>query len=163
VGQALIIQDLVTDSPVERTIEKLRGFIADHHGEISSIDAQHVRIKLGGDGSFFRRQGERQIRLLMDLRFEEERASSTNERRTARARTKIRVEINPLKGRDRRHSDALARARNLLISLRAYLMATELAPKVEADTDPEPRGDSGIWRFLPFMNSGNNRPPVDDR
>ena len=59
----LIIQDLVTDSPVERSIEKLRGFIADHHGEISSIDAQHVRIKFGGEGSFFRRQGERQIRL----------------------------------------------------------------------------------------------------
>ena len=117
--QALIVQDLVTDSPVERTIEKLRGFIADHHGEISSIDAQHVRIKLGGDGSFFRRQGERQIRLLMDLRFEEERASHTGDRRTTRARTKIRVEINPLKGRDRRRSNALARARQLLISLRS--------------------------------------------
>jgi diguanylate cyclase (GGDEF)-like protein/PAS domain S-box-containing protein len=162
-GQALIIQDLVTDSPTDRTIEKLRGFIADHHGDISSIDAQHVRIKLGGDSSFFRRQGERQIRLLMDLRFEEEGGSPSSERRTTRARTKIRVEINTLKGRDRRHSDAIARARNLLISLRAYLMATELAPKVEADTDPEPKEGGGLWRFMPFFGNARGGQPADDR
>ncbi len=94
----LIIQDLVTDSPVERTIEKLRGFIADQHGDISSIDAQHVRIKLGGDGSFFRRQGERQIRLSMDLQFEEDRASPTSDRRTTLREPRSTSKSTPSRG-----------------------------------------------------------------
>ena len=39
------------------------------------------------------------------------------------AGTRISVTINPQKSRDRRRSDAAERARRLLVSLRAYLMA----------------------------------------
>ncbi len=43
-------------------------------------------------------------------------------------------------------------------------MATELAPKVEADTDPVPSKDGGgLWRFLPFFGNSNSGQPVDDR
>ncbi|HEX3656948.1 MAG TPA: diguanylate cyclase [Pirellulales bacterium] len=131
-GAALLVQDLITESPIDRTVEKLRGFIADHHGEIVKVDGRHMRIKLGYDGDLFGRKSDRPARLVIDLEFSEEHSAKPGERRSGVARTRIHVELNPQRQRDRRKPEVLARCRQLLISLRAYLMATEAAPKIEA-------------------------------
>jgi diguanylate cyclase (GGDEF)-like protein/putative nucleotidyltransferase with HDIG domain len=131
-GTALLVQDLLTESPIDRTVEKLRGFIADHHGEIVSVDGRHMRIKLGAEGAIFSRKSERQARLVVDMDFSEEQSAKSTERRPGMARTRIHVEINPQRNRERRNAEVLARGRQVLISLRAYLMASEAAPKIEA-------------------------------
>jgi hypothetical protein len=43
-------------------------------------------------------------------------------------RTRIRVSISPRKNRDRRRPDVSGRAREVLVSFRSYLMATEDDP-----------------------------------
>jgi len=125
-------------------VEKLRGFIADHHGEIVSVDGRRMRIKLGNDGALFSRKSDRPARLVLDLEFSEENSSKQGERRGGLARTRIHVEINPQRQRERRKPEVLARCRQLLISLRAYLMASEAAPKIEAA--PRSSGPAGGGR-----------------
>jgi hypothetical protein len=51
-------------------------------------------------------------------------------------RTRIHVTVSPRRNRDRRRDDVTARAREVLVSFRAYLMAAEeeVAPSVGALT-----------------------------
>jgi diguanylate cyclase (GGDEF)-like protein len=154
----LLSQTLVTQSPIDRSIEKLRGFIADHHGEILSIDGHDVQIRLGGGvGLFGRRSTDREIGLLMHLRFEEERGVINEDKRGGLTKTRIHLEIRPQKNRDRRKADAVERAKQLLISFRSYLMAQEVSARVQATPEPE---YTGIQWVLSWFRSP---PPVDDR
>jgi diguanylate cyclase (GGDEF)-like protein/putative nucleotidyltransferase with HDIG domain/PAS domain S-box-containing protein len=141
----LLSQELVTQSPGERTLDKLRGFISDHHAEVLTVEENEVTIRVGKSSSLFsRREGDREIALLMWLRVTEEKSETTEERRTGLARTRIALEIRPVKSRDRRKQDAIDRAKQLLTSLRSYLMATEVSARVQA----EPADDSGLWGAL---------------
>ena len=144
-GDILLSQELVTQSPAERTLDKLRGFISDHHAEVLSVDENVVQIKLGRGGSpFVRRSGDREIQLLMFLHLVEEQSPSVEGRRGTLPRTRITLEIRPVKNRDRRKADAIERATQLLTSLRSYLMATEISARVQA----EPLEESGLWSAL---------------
>jgi diguanylate cyclase (GGDEF)-like protein len=152
----LLSQQLVTQSPIDRSIEKLRGFIADHHAEIVAIDGNDVKVKMAtGGGALGRRDSDRQIVLMMQLRFKEERLATSD--RGGLMRTRIDLEIRPLKNRDRRRADAVERAKQQLISLRSYLMAHEISARVQAQPDPElgPIGWVLSWFRAPE--------PVDDR
>jgi diguanylate cyclase (GGDEF)-like protein/putative nucleotidyltransferase with HDIG domain len=167
-GHLLLAQDLVTQSPIDRSIEKLRGFIADHHGEVVSTDGTRVQIKLGGHkGSLFGANNTAsQVRLLMDLTFTEDRGESPepgDRRQGGLVKTRIHCEISPQKSRDRRKLDAVAHARQMLISLRSYLMAMEAAPRMEVDTSPEPSALSRAasfflpWKRKRFTESRDDR------
>jgi hypothetical protein len=60
-----------------------------------------------------------------------------------RSRTLIHVVIRPQRARDRRQRDALERARQLLVSLKAYLVAQEfdmLQGAAQADDPQKGRG-----------------------
>ncbi|MHB1036452.1 MAG: diguanylate cyclase [Pirellulales bacterium] len=117
-------QDLVTAVPLKMAIEKLRGFVADHHAQIISIKGVDVRLRMDDErASATRRNAERAIGFLVDLRFEEQIASTPGARSVAR--TKIHVVITPQTERDRRQSNLADRARQVLISFRSYLMASE--------------------------------------
>jgi diguanylate cyclase (GGDEF)-like protein len=117
-------QELVTAVPISVAIEKLRGFVSDQQAEILSIDQRQVQLRMGGNrGFFFRRRGDRQIPLLVDLRFLEDAAAGGSY--LGRGRTRIHVEIRTQRTRDRRKSQALHRARQLMTSFRAYLMASD--------------------------------------
>ena len=63
-------------------------------------------------------------------------------------RTRIYVSIAPRKARDRRRSDAVARAQQVLISFRSYLMATP-----EEEEGPPPEGKLGKVKhaLLPWL------------
>ncbi|HEX4128895.1 MAG TPA: diguanylate cyclase [Pirellulales bacterium] len=157
-ADVLLSQLLVTQSPIDRSIEKLRGFIADHHAEIASIDGNDVVVKIGkGGGLLSRRTGDRDVRLLMQLRFEEERLPITEERRGGMTRTRIAFEIRPVKHRDRRKADAVERAKQILISFRSYLMASELSARVQADPDPE----TGLLDWIASWFGGGSKPSAD--
>ncbi len=124
-------RDLVTPVPVKMAIEKLRGFVADHQAKIVAIDNNNVRLEIDDRPvGRLRRFTDRPVVFRIDLCFVEEQLHS--ERLTngqpigATTRTKIKVVVSPRKERDRRRRDVMARARDVLMSFRSYLMASEL-------------------------------------
>jgi diguanylate cyclase (GGDEF)-like protein len=150
--QQLLEQVLLTPVPVKMAIEKLRGFVADHQAKIVKIDGNLIRLEIDDKHpGRLRRFTDRPVTFGVELRFEEERfqkdadsTSRANENPPPNGpscggvlRTKIRVRIGPKRNRDRRRRDVLDRAREVLVSFRSYLMATEEEP-----TSPQ----GALWR-----------------
>lgn len=137
---------LTSEAPLAVCIEKLRGFVADHHAVIESSDGDSFRVRVGDEGtSFFRRMTDRPVALVMDLQFidvESERHRPADRRRYGNARTRINLTIAPKRNRDRRQVQLQERARQLLLSLRSYLMAAEWDPAADSMTASAEIGDS---------------------
>ncbi len=124
----LIEQVLVTPVPIKIAIEKLRGFVADHRAKIVKIDGNHVRLEIDDKHpGRLRRLTDRPVTFCVDLRFEEERIHKdpTDPSSGGLLRTKIQFSISTRKNRDRRRNDVSNRARQVLVSFRSYLMASE--------------------------------------
>ncbi|MCA9208108.1 MAG: diguanylate cyclase [Planctomycetales bacterium] len=119
-------QTLITRVPFDVAIEKLRGFIADHEGELTSVQEKSLAIKIEGDNTpLRRRRSDRAVPFMVELEFEgDDNASSSG-----LTQTRIHVVIRPLRSRDRRKGDIEERARLVLSSLKSYLMATECSAK----------------------------------
>ena len=141
----ILQQELITPVPLKMAIEKLRGFVADHQAKIVVIDGSQVRLEIEDKpAGRFRRLTDRPVAFWIDLSFEEERlqrdrVGSTRSLDGGTTRTRIRVTVSPRKNRDRRRNDVLARAREVLMSFRSYLMASEdeSAPPIGALTRAE--------------------------
>ncbi len=133
VTEPVLEQYLVTLVPIKVAIEKLRGFIADHEAQVESIEESRVSMQVQGDaGPNYRRSSDRPVALMLELSFAEQRCRNQAPNNSPAAlatpaitQTKIRVTARPRRSRDRRRANAVARARQLLASLRSYLMATE--------------------------------------
>jgi hypothetical protein len=129
-------QYLVSEVPLKVSIEKLRGFISDHHGEVVRVDPQYVELKLGEDGGVpNRRSTDRGVRMVMQITLSEEHIQTTRPMTGQRGgidRTKLHALVRLQRSRDRRRKGAEQQALELLISFRAYLMATE-------DESPPPK------------------------
>jgi len=127
----MLEQRLVTPVPVKMAVEKLRGFIADHQAQAVRAEGNLIRLQLDDHhAGRLRRLTDRPVTFELEVRFDEQRHYGPRSS-TSSLHTRIHVAIQPLKGRDRRRADVMARAREVLASLRAYLMATEEAPPVE--------------------------------
>ena len=48
-GNTLLKREMISDSPIERNIEKLEGFIADHHAEMTLTERNRVQLRIDGD------------------------------------------------------------------------------------------------------------------
>ncbi len=142
-GKTLLDRRLLSEAPLSVCIEKLRGFVADHHADIEAGEGETIRLTIAEEaGSFFRRMTDRPVRLVLELDFadvERERGRRGTGAATT-TRTEIRVRIVPHKGRDRRQAQLDDRARQLLTSLRSYLMATEAEPADDAVVMRRARG-----------------------
>ncbi|MCE5266798.1 MAG: diguanylate cyclase [Planctomycetaceae bacterium] len=124
-------QELITPVPVRIAIEKLRGFVADHQAKIVSVDGNRVSLEIDcRAANRLRRLTDRPTALRIDLAFEEQRLQTAGGEKTAAVttRTKITVAVRPRTNRDRRRGDGMTQAREVLISLRSYLMAVEQNP-----------------------------------
>ena len=125
-------QDLITPGPLWVAIEKLRGFVADHDAEVLKVDGTIVQLLVDDSRrSRVRRFGDRAGVFLLDLTFEEqeiETSGATAVSGTGFVRTKIHASIAPQKQRNRRRDEILQRAKDVLVSFRSYLMATEEDP-----------------------------------
>jgi diguanylate cyclase (GGDEF)-like protein len=127
----LLEQVLVTPVPIKMTIEKLRGFVADHQAKIVKIDGNRIQLEIDDARSGrLRRFTDRPVTFGVDLVFEEERFQKNADYASSGGvlRTKIRLSISPRKNRDRRRRDVSDRAREVLVSFRSYLMATDEEP-----------------------------------
>lgn len=132
-GTTLLERRLLSEAPLSVCIEKLRGFVADHHAEIEAGEGETIRLTISEEsGSFFRRMTDRPIRLVMELDFADIERERSRRAGSTTTRTEIRVRVVPHKGRDRRQAQLDERARQLLTSLRSYLMATDAEPTENA-------------------------------
>jgi diguanylate cyclase (GGDEF)-like protein/PAS domain S-box-containing protein/putative nucleotidyltransferase with HDIG domain len=129
----LIEKRLVTAVPLNVSVEKLRGFVADHHAEILSIDSRRVVLRLDGESFMHtRRNNDRLVPFLIEVEFDE--INEIDESRFGRTmqRTLMKVVIRPKRDRDRRKRDAVERAKQLFTSLKSYLIAQEYHPATTA-------------------------------
>ena len=129
-GEAVIEQHLASLVPLDVSVEKLRGFIADHHAKVIELKGTRVvlAVTCGPPSRPFFSTAERPTRFTMELEFREQRdqrQDGNGARVDQFLRTLIKVTIRPEQTRDRRQRIADERARQLLISLRAYLMALD--------------------------------------
>ncbi len=123
-GTTQIEQAMVTPAPLSRTIEKLRGFIADHDAHIISADTTEVVLDVQARGpAGMKRSSDRPIRFIMEIRFEEERVTPADSEAKRAFRTHVDVLIRPRKHRERRQAQLNEHARNLIASFRTYLVA----------------------------------------
>jgi diguanylate cyclase (GGDEF)-like protein/PAS domain S-box-containing protein len=140
-GNPLILLEkwLVTPVPLQVAVEKLRGFVVDHFAEITSVDGENILLKLECQKqNLLRRSGDRPIPFLVELRFSEgdaEKLAADDAARKKTLRTHVYVAIRPKRDRDRRRSDAQERARLVMSSIKAYLMATEEPSRTEPKPD----------------------------
>jgi len=124
--EVVLEQELVTPVPVAVAVEKLRGFVADHCAKIVALNGNRVQLQIADRAGPMRRRGDRSVSFALELEFREEklaRPESPDSGATAGSRTRIRVTVSPRKNRDRRRADVADRARQVLTSLRSYLMA----------------------------------------
>jgi hypothetical protein len=124
----LVERTLCTAVPLNIAVEKLRGFLADHHAEILSIDENMINFKI--DGQYVpqtNRGGDRSIALVVSMHFEEAKSQPTGRAVGSLMRTIFRVSVRPRRNRDRRRHDISERANLLVHSLRSYLMAHEMS------------------------------------
>lgn len=147
-NNALLEQELTCEAPMERCIEKLRGFIADHDARVTSVDGPQVHLLVNGRLPHAASPAqERNVRFFISLRFQETPAPTGQASPGARTHTwtRIHVTITPQRNRERRREEALQRARHLLLSFRAYLMASAESPPIEAGVVSRARKFLGLW------------------
>lgn len=124
--QKLVESYLSTNVPLNVAAEKMRGFVADHDAEILMIQKDKLRLRITGrDCQQQRRHTDRVIPFLMDIEFSEQ--SNESAERTRMSQTVVAVAVRPVRVRDRR-SNPVEDARNLIQSLKSYLMAQEYSP-----------------------------------
>ena len=130
----LIERDLMMPVPLNVAIEKLRGFVADHHAAIDGVDGNRVLLRVNAERmSLLRRTTDRPVAYLLELTFAEEQVHvelGGGSRSADQLRTRVRVAIRPKRQRDRRHRELHVHARQLLASLRSYLMATDATEQI---------------------------------
>jgi diguanylate cyclase (GGDEF)-like protein/PAS domain S-box-containing protein len=124
---------LATSMPFNVVVEKMRGFVADHHAQIDAINENHVALKIDGANSpLMRRTSDRSVPFVIELKFDDGRDSPRKFASKA-VRTLVSVTIRPQRSRDRRRRDVLDRAQRLLASLKSYLVAQDYKGEPETE------------------------------
>lgn len=135
-AEELLSRRLVTVVPMKVAAEKLRGFVADHKAQIFDVRDNCVTVNIDDAAAGLgKRKSDRSVPFTIELTFEEEKIGNTRRGAGGMQRTLIQVVVRPRRQRDRRRRDMLERARQLLVSVKSYLMAHEY---VEESPEPEP-------------------------
>ncbi len=128
----LLDETLVTAVPLTVTMEKLRGFISDHHAEIVATEDSKLRLQITKSAPADRRSDDRPVSFVVSLQFLEKQLKNEN-RLAGNSHTMIRVSIQLANYRDRRLDNAYERARQLFASLKSYFMAQPFEGPMEED------------------------------
>jgi diguanylate cyclase (GGDEF)-like protein/PAS domain S-box-containing protein len=132
---------LVTAVPLNIAVEKLRGFVVDHHLEILSVHADHINLQIEMEGHRRgRRRADYKVPFLVELTVAEQQMpiGEPEDRVAAHvARTRVRVTIRLKRAQDRRAANVAQQAARILNALQSYLMASH---------EPEEFGSAASWR-----------------
>jgi len=126
---------LTTAVPIHVAIEKLRGFVSDHQAIVIATHGSRAELEISSEHiSNDRRRGDRHVAFRVELDFYErqvERSSGGGLSSHKYTQTCIDLKVCPKQARSRRKADLAERARLVVRSIKAYLMAEEeLAPNV---------------------------------
>ncbi len=119
-GECLIDCHLATNVPVNVAVEKLRGFLSDHEAEIVSVSDEEVTARIQAPGPNARRT---HVGFAIEMSFIDRDAIGQGDG-LSHPPTVIRVQISPVRGRERRNNELVSSAKTLVRSLRSYLMAS---------------------------------------
>jgi diguanylate cyclase (GGDEF)-like protein/PAS domain S-box-containing protein len=134
---SLLERKLMTVMPLKITAEKLRGFVADHGAEVISIQDNCVMLLVDAQNTpLLRRWNDRAVPLVMELTLRERIIPSKGGQDGTCQRTAINVVVKLKRQRDHRRYDATERARQLVVSMKSYLMAHDLS-----DDDQQPNAE----------------------
>lgn len=113
-----------TAVPIDLVVEKLRGFIADHNADIVSVNENQLELNVNACcGVGGRRRADQQIALRLQLTLSEQRKPVTGTGTGGSyLSTDVRVEMRPLRNRDRRRRELRVCFERVLASLKSYLM-----------------------------------------
>ncbi|MGV3486839.1 MAG: diguanylate cyclase domain-containing protein [Planctomycetaceae bacterium] len=116
--------EIVTPVPVDLAIVKLRGFIADHRAEIVAVSegnlSMRVHVNFGHQG---RRSVDSQISFNVRLQLTETAQERGVEgRKATQVCTLVKVELAPVRTRDRRRKELETCANQIVMGLKSYLM-----------------------------------------
>jgi diguanylate cyclase (GGDEF)-like protein/PAS domain S-box-containing protein len=140
--ELVLERTLSTSVPFNVVVEKMRGFVADHHAQIDAITENYLVLRIEGDqGPSARRVTDRPVPFVLEMRFEESGGQPTGRGTGKVVRTIVQVSIRPQRNRDRRRRDVLERAQRLAASLKSYLVAQDHKPQTP---DPEEATQTGI-------------------
>ena len=116
--------DILTPVPVELAIEKLRGFVADHAAEILFVSESQLSLRVSAIGSAGgRRSHDILVALKVNLTLSEFLSGDPALDIDRRVRkTKVHVSLDPIRSRDRRCRELKSSIRQVVLSLRSYLM-----------------------------------------
>ncbi|HEY2894501.1 MAG TPA: GGDEF domain-containing protein, partial [Pirellulales bacterium] len=133
---------LVTAVPLNVAVEKLRGFVVDHHLEILSVDGGRISLQIEMDGHRRgRRRTDYKVPFLVELAVAEQLAPIDGpEDRVAPhvARTRVRVTIRLRRAGDRRAANVARQAARILNALQSYLMANQEPEEFRAESSWRP-------------------------
>ena len=91
-----------------------------------------------------RRWNDRAVPLVMELRLEERVIPGNGSEDGTFQRTAINVTVRLKRQRDRRRYDATERARQLVVSMKSYLMAHDVSDDEQQPTEATPTLKQGI-------------------
>ncbi len=130
---SLLERSLMTVMPLKITAEKLRGFVADHGAEVINTEDHRVILLIDGHNTpLLKRWNDRAVPLVIELTLRACSMPSEGKQSGSYQRTAINVVVRLKRQRDRRRHDAAERARQLVMSLKSYLMAHEFVNQGEA-------------------------------
>jgi len=146
--EQVLERQLTTSVPFNVVVEKMRGFVADHHAQIVNVTENHLILQIDGEqASLLRRATDRPLPFVIELRFDESSTEPSGKAGGKMVRTVAFVTIRPQRIRDRRRRDVRERAQRLLASLKSYLMAQDHDPKAQPPADAgKSNADSGRAR-----------------
>ncbi|MCA9134638.1 MAG: diguanylate cyclase, partial [Planctomycetales bacterium] len=126
---AILESERLACVPIAIAVQKLQGFISDHHAEVLKAEATQVTLKINGQLEGGRRNGERGSVMLMDVTFKgvDYRNPRTN---AYQSQTKLVVAIRAVKARDRRAASLRGQANQLLASFNSYLVTQEITDDI---------------------------------
>jgi diguanylate cyclase (GGDEF)-like protein len=125
-GAHLLQRRVITAVPLKLAAEKLRGFVLDHDADVLEVSPNRAVLEIAARHvPMTRRSGDRASPFLVEIQLEEIRLKLEGSTGGSDLRTVVHVEIRPKRHRDRRRRDADERARQLLASLKSYLMAED--------------------------------------
>ncbi|MGQ9771466.1 MAG: diguanylate cyclase domain-containing protein [Thermogutta sp.] len=118
-------EDLISAIPLNLALEKLQGFIADHLGRVVFIEHDRLELEIEDRNPLrTRRAADRPICFGIRVELSAESCGATQP-----VRTRLRLEVWPKSGRERRRREVVLRAQDLITSFHSYLMVSEIKPE----------------------------------
>jgi len=155
--ELVVERTLATSVPFNLVVEKMRGFVADHHAQIATITENFLVLRIEEDqGSSARRVTDRPVPFVLEMRFDESSDGAPGRSTGKVVRTIVHVSIRPQRNRDRRRRDVTERAQRLASSLKSYLVAQDHDPKAPNAAEATQTGIGSVQLQAAAENSTGN-------